>query len=101
MIEPRIELKPCPFCGSTKFDKYRFTRKGCLEIPAWLEERSATGDWFRIECNNCGCVYDDHEDGLYDRFYNIYDYDTEFTEQQAWDMMANIWNDRAPAPFSN
>jgi hypothetical protein len=89
-----IELMPCPFCGGTNFDKYRFTRKGYLEIPAWLEERSPLGDWFRIECNGCGCTYDDHEDGLYDMFYDAHDFDIEFTEQDAWDMMAKIWNGR-------
>jgi hypothetical protein len=89
-----IELKSCPFCGGTDLDRYRFTRAGYIDKPAWYEEKYTTGDWFRIECNGCGCTYDAHEDELFDRFYDIHDYDVEFTEQDAWDMMAKIWNGR-------
>lgn len=90
-----IEPKYCPFCGGTNLDMYRFTRAGFIDKPAWYEEKSATGDWFRIECNNCGCTYDEHEDGLYDRFYDAHDFDVEFTEECAWDMAVKVWNDRA------
>ena len=87
-------LKPCPFCGGTNLNIYRFTRVGIIDIdkPAWLEEESATGDWFRIECNDCGCTYDEHEDGLFDCIFNSCDY--EITENDLWNVMFGKWNER-------
>ena len=90
-----IELKSCPFCGGTDLDRYRFTRAGYIDKPAWYEEKSASGDWFRIECNHCGCSLDKHEDELFDCIFNSCDY--EITEDDLWNVMFGKWNDRAPS----
>lgn len=86
-------LEPCPFCGSRDLRRYRFTKAGFLDREGTLETVCQHGDFYRIECD-CGCMFDKHQDYLFDKFQDIFGCDGECFTSDLWALMISEWNKR-------
>jgi hypothetical protein len=75
----KVELKPCPFCGG-----------GAKIKPG----RVYYDDCVRVHCPECGCATKPVLIGRPQLTVNGVDESTRYTEEQAANKVAEIWNRR-------
>lgn len=81
-----INLKPCPFCGLTYLNTYRYTFGTNLVNPK--------GDIFCISCD-CGCRFEKCQDELFEKIEDIRSQQGIFdviSDKDLWDRFYYEWN---------